>query len=128
MRALETLNIKTDSWDPIIIHLITTRLDISTHREWELTTKPDKLPTLKELTDFLQMRSQTLEAVNSNRDNHSHQDKVQPRFKQNTQNNQYKLKSHVVVDESRCKCCNDKHKIYYCQALGSFLKLNVPIT
>lgn len=63
MRGINALEINTEHWDPIIVHLVTSKLDVKTHTEWELTTKPNVLPTLQELLDFLQKRSQSLEAI-----------------------------------------------------------------
>jgi hypothetical protein len=111
LRAIDNLNVNIDNWDPIIIHLITTKLDTVTHREWELSTQPNKLPTLTELTDFLEKRSQTLETVNSNKGVETHPPLFQQKYKHKFQP---KLKSHLAVNEPRCSFCNGNHLIYFC--------------
>lgn len=46
-----------NQWDPLIIYLITARLDSETAREWEMNRVVDRLPTLAELHAFLERRA-----------------------------------------------------------------------
>lgn len=103
LRALNNLAQPSEAWDTLIIYLITTKLDSLTHREWELTTKHSELPTLKELTDFLQKRCQVLENLTHNRIPLSH-----TRREKNYNNTcfktqlQYKQKLNLSVSNQTC--------------------------
>lgn len=59
LRALNSLNQPVDHWDTILIHLITTRLDNESFKQWELQLNATCVPTLKQLTDFLVMKEET---------------------------------------------------------------------
>lgn len=124
IRALNTLGMPTDTWDMIIIHLITSKFDFSTKKEWEsLATK--ELPTMQDMTTFLTNRCQMLEAVNLNRPStskhtppthfttkKSHIDKsIQPHYT-----------SHMVTHKPQCTFCKGMHYIRQCADL-----LNLPI-
>ncbi|XP_011688629.1 PREDICTED: uncharacterized protein LOC105450474 [Wasmannia auropunctata] len=66
MRALKAIGRPTDceSWDDLIIHLITGKLDHSTNKEWKNGIKEADIPTLQRLTDFIEHRCYMFEAVN----------------------------------------------------------------
>ncbi|XP_011706472.1 PREDICTED: uncharacterized protein LOC105461663, partial [Wasmannia auropunctata] len=61
--ALQTLNRPADQWDDLLIHIITSKLDIRTIKEWEDTINTTQGPSFTELIEFLKRRCQTLEAV-----------------------------------------------------------------
>ncbi|KYN04944.1 hypothetical protein ALC62_04178 [Cyphomyrmex costatus] len=54
--ALKAIGRPTDSWDDIIIHLITSKLDHITNKEWENNILDEDIPTIRHLTDFLEHR------------------------------------------------------------------------
>lgn len=60
MRALKSLGIDTDTWDPILLLLLVQKLDSATRRLWEQNLKPKVRPTIKEFLDFLATRFQAL--------------------------------------------------------------------
>ncbi|XP_018368526.1 PREDICTED: uncharacterized protein LOC108764680 [Trachymyrmex cornetzi] len=62
LRALKALNRPIDSWDDLMVYLISSRLDPKTNRAWEITVKQGEAPTLKQLTDFLAQHCKALEA------------------------------------------------------------------
>ncbi|XP_072375771.1 uncharacterized protein [Diabrotica undecimpunctata] len=76
LRSLKSLELDTTSWDALIIYLITTKLDNATHKEWELSIKDDKitLPSLSNLTEFLEGKCRVLESVNHQ------EEKSRPKF------------------------------------------------
>lgn len=68
LRALKILGEPTDSWDTLIIYIITSKLDETTEREWEQfkcnTQKyEDSKPSLKDLLKFLNDRADMLETL-----------------------------------------------------------------
>jgi len=52
-RALKALQRPVENWDDIMIHLILTKLDSITIKEWETSRTDVTIPTFKQLTDFL---------------------------------------------------------------------------
>lgn len=121
LRALESQGQHTEYWDQIIIHLITTKLDTSTHREWELTTTSNELPSLKQLTDFLQKRVQVLENIQKahGRQATSQNEKTAHIQNKHHTNYTFRAKSHFSRQEQQCGFCNGKHLIFQCENLKS---------
>ncbi|XP_072389396.1 uncharacterized protein [Diabrotica undecimpunctata] len=103
LRSLESLQIDITGWDPLIIYLVTTKLDNTSHREWEQSLKDNatNLPTLNELTEFLKGKCRVLESLNN------HDDKLRTKAKSfvSTNNNSNTL---------NCSLCSQNHLIYSC--------------
>ncbi|XP_068896106.1 uncharacterized protein [Tenebrio molitor] len=64
LEALKVLNINTNSWDPLIVPIITQKLDFPTKREWEAKLNSE-IPKLADLQDFLNNKCNLLESLNS---------------------------------------------------------------
>ncbi|KAG7197714.1 hypothetical protein KM043_014474 [Ampulex compressa] len=60
--ALKSLKRPTDTWDDILIHVLISKLDPITAREWQSSLTGSEIPTLKQLLDFVLRRYQMLEA------------------------------------------------------------------
>ena len=58
--ALQTLNHPVDSWDVIMVYVLTSKLDHVTYRAWEIHSSSDPSPTFKGLCDFIQSRCNML--------------------------------------------------------------------
>lgn len=112
LRALKSLNEKVDDWDSLLIHLIVSKIDRSTHKEWEKTLKSVEMPNLKQITDFLKEKCQILESTCYETSN------VQNYNKTSFQQNQKRQNLNVTVIS--CSYCKGPHKIYNCD---SFAKL-----
>jgi len=63
MRALEALGERPVDWGPLLIHLIATKIDKTTLREWESKSSHDKVPTVSEIIQFLESKFKVLEAI-----------------------------------------------------------------
>lgn len=57
-QALQALNHDPDQWGALLLHVITSKLDANTLREWEMKMVKQELPTIQTLVDFLQERCQ----------------------------------------------------------------------
>ena len=100
--CLQNLGVGAESWDPILIHLVTERLDAVTRKDWEHPASENSgtdLPSYSDLKTFVEKRATALEAAYS---------KVQ------TPKTQKSLVAHVAA-HGKCPCCKDTHKIYACQ-------------
>lgn len=60
LRALNSLKINTDTWDPMLLLLLVQKLDSATRRLWEQKLQPKVRPTLKEFLEFLGTRFHAL--------------------------------------------------------------------
>lgn len=54
------------TWDVIIVHLLSKKVDINTLRSFELERDSDKLPTLEEFINYVRKRALAFENVDSN--------------------------------------------------------------
>ena len=63
MRALEALGERPVDWGPPLIHLIATKIDKNTLREWESKSSHDKVPAVSEMIKFLESKFKVLEAI-----------------------------------------------------------------
>ncbi|KAJ8985554.1 hypothetical protein NQ317_019938 [Molorchus minor] len=121
LRTLETLGQPIDKWDPLIIYIITTKLDRNTACEWEKTNIKYESPTLTEMHEFLKNRANLLESVEFNVSSIKNGDH---RFPQTGKRGLKSLhvSDHVSGTRVRCNFCSKPHKIYKCP---EFQKLSV---
>lgn len=115
-RALQALKRPTSQWDDLLVHIITSKLDFITIKEWENSLNTTQLPKFQEVTDFLTRRCQTSEAV-ARRD--------QSTYVTNISRKAGLLKttaSHAAITNTKCINCKRNHQIYQCK---NFLSLSV---
>lgn len=114
LNSLNNLQVKTESWDPMIIYIIVQRLDVDTHKAWEdLVYNPDsdKLPTWKQLKNFLEAKFRTLELITPT-----------AVTRENKPNNQRTF--HISASPTTtktCNMCNEEHTLCHCK---EFTKLS----
>lgn len=106
-RALNSLIKPENTLNAIIIHLITSKLDSLTHREWESKNNSDQLSSLEDMTSFLSQKCQLLETLDVS--------------KQPIQNKLPRFQASIATITS-CPFCKGDHFIFKCH---SFLKLPV---
>lgn len=99
--ALKNLDKRIESWDPILISILTRKLDQYTARAYQLDRDQDEEPSVSELLDFLEKRALAME----NSDSSLRRDwKVE------------KSAVHIAAVDNRaclyCKLCD--HKIFNC--------------
>ena len=63
MRALKSLGQPVESWDAILIYIITSRLDRFTHLEWEKSLSDSEIPSFESLRKFIKQRYNSLNVV-----------------------------------------------------------------
>ncbi|KAG7307103.1 hypothetical protein JYU34_007243 [Plutella xylostella] len=124
LRSLQSLDLPTDSWDILIIYLMSTKIDPVTLRKWEESKNSHTdLPTLKEFLNFLRNRADVLETMlvskgeqktsftfhkEQKRHEHYHKDSHQQKSKS------FVASSNEKHSQPSCPCCNDKHRIVEC--------------
>jgi hypothetical protein len=119
LAALRSLTINTESWDPVLIYLVSSKIDFATKRDWETTLKSNELPTFEEFRAFLTQRCLTLESIQYNPINQN--SKVTHVPKTNTQNNR-NFPIQQSNPNNNCPKCKQSHSLYQCEEF-----LNLPI-
>ncbi|XP_045504751.1 uncharacterized protein LOC123701362 isoform X1 [Colias croceus] len=119
LRALKTLNLPTEHWDALIIHILSNKLDSVTSREWETYRNTFKdLPTLENLLTFLKNRSDLLETMEEASAKRRHSDVTHNRQKSLVVNS---LSPPTTNNKPQyaCPLCKQNHPIYRCQKFKS---------
>jgi hypothetical protein len=119
LAALRSLAISTESWDPVLIYLVSSKIDFATKKDWETTLKSNELPTFEEFRAFLTQRCLTLESIQYNPINQN--SKVIHVPKTNTQNNK-NFSIQQSYPNNNCPKCKQSHSLYQCEEF-----LNLPI-
>lgn len=115
--TLKTLNVDIDSWDPILIYLVSTKLPDETLSLWEQSLKSHReLPTWVQLDEFLINRFEVVERISSIRHSKETQSSASHMFSKKQQNS-----SQERVD-LKCSYCKTNHQLRSCQ---EFRKLSI---
>lgn len=109
LRALKTLNLPTEHWDALIIHMMSSKLDPVSSREWEEERNRIKdIPTLNNFTDFLKGRADLLETMEGTQNKprrHSDISHIRPKTF---------VASPATLPRFSCHLCKGNHSIYQC--------------
>lgn len=112
IRALKTLGEPVDTWDRLLIFLMSKKLDIETKKEWEQKSISDfkGVPQLSNFINFLNNKCHILETVESN---------TKGTIKQGYSGSQNSRGAYAAVGGSNVKCefCKGSHFVYFCQKL-----------
>lgn len=134
--AIRNLGIDTTSWDPLLVHLLTKKLDSVTYSDYmEARESPRELPTFDEFMLFLEAKFTALEPINRKDRNEltPATRQLQPKYRENPEKSSkpsffnYKkpYSSNAVL--FKCKLCNSNtHALYQCrkfEALTPDMKL-----
>lgn len=111
LNALKVLGEPIDTWDTILIHLISNKLDPISKREWESKCCIQKDITFKVYLNFLNERCKVLENLNINDSSKT--------TKTMAQNYQKATKSLVTTKTQICTYCKKQHLIYNCKDFTS---------
>ncbi|KOB73844.1 Uncharacterized protein OBRU01_09978, partial [Operophtera brumata] len=109
LNGLKNLGVDVESWDIIVIYIVSSKLDVESRKLWETKISAhDKLPTLLEFREFLEARSRALEFLDSK--------STKPRAPIS------KPKVHHIVSTDNnanvnmsCPYCKESHKIANCK-------------
>lgn len=113
LHALKNINIDVSTWDSIVIHLLTLKLDPETRKQWELTAASNlgsnELPTFEQFKTFITNRFRALEFIET---------------KEQFDNNSIPMTPRIfhVARCNQCPFCSGAHKICFCK---KFARLGV---
>ncbi|KAF9417531.1 hypothetical protein HW555_005361, partial [Spodoptera exigua] len=142
LNAVKNLGVDITTWDPILVHLLSQKLDSETYNDYlESLKQPRELPILQELLEFLESRFTNLETSSRRKQDatlqkinyqHSYNNQKAAFTKSNQNNsllyngNRTKTTGHWSIAKScnvtnfTCPMCKHEHGIYKCK---SFLQL-----
>ncbi|XP_073950857.1 uncharacterized protein [Choristoneura fumiferana] len=121
MNALLNLGIDTESWSVIVIYIVSQRLDPESRKQWEAKVSAwvalsDRLPSMKQFTDFLETRFHSLEFLDP-KSGASYVQKQRtfiPNFHKNS--NPKPNPIHMLhVSQVSCAYCKRDHNIRSCK-------------
>lgn len=114
LNALKNISIDVSSWDIIIIHVASSKLDPETRKQWELhvssTAELNDLPTLDQFKTFIESRFRALEFIDTRKS-----------LVQQSGGTNSKPKSFIAANLGgmRCEYCSDNHKLCFCKKFAN---------
>jgi hypothetical protein len=138
LHAIKNLGVDTTSWDPILVHLLSQKLDAETHNDYVDSLKmPRELPTLNDFLEFLENKFTSLESSRRKSEvSKPHQHYQQPydssasnkkfhSYKAFSTNQNMNSKSHSnnsfyttsknYNEHYKCPHCKNDHKLFACK-------------
>ncbi|XP_018362903.1 PREDICTED: uncharacterized protein LOC108761065 [Trachymyrmex cornetzi] len=118
LRVLKSMQMPTDAWGELIIHMMESKLDTKTLRAWEQSGKANDA-SFDKLTDFLEERSQMLERLEArSKEKPSAHKKEDDKTKSKTHSKDGAIALANSTDSGKCYLCHGEHCLYQC---GKFL-------
>nr|XP_034832179.1 uncharacterized protein LOC117988989 [Maniola hyperantus] len=108
LNLLNNIGIRTDHWDPIMVYLTVSKLDIESHKLWELnsSSESEALPTFDTLKQFMESRFRSLEMIEPSKPSRPEPLRVtKPKSFHTT----------ASADSPKCALCNQSHHLYNCK-------------
>lgn len=106
LRALQVLKLPVDQWDVLLIHLVGSKLDLKTRREWEERCVGPDLPKFNDLENFLKNKCRLLENLQSTN--------TDSKFQNDRGQNSRENYSHLSTENVSCVLCKQNHIINSC--------------
>ncbi|XP_076385701.1 uncharacterized protein LOC105664200 [Megachile rotundata] len=112
LAALKSLNEPVDSWDTLIVPILSRKLDGASLREWEKSVISAEKVTFQTFATFLEQRSSYLENI-------THQSQVavpkaEPPLGLAGSRKPFRVTTHVTSAPTTCPACSAAHPLYKC--------------
>lgn len=114
LRCLENLKQPVESWDAMLIHLMTNKLDPVTRREWESVASGTVPPLYQQLETFVMDRCQVLDAMPVKRKSTADHNMPPKRIKAEVKAFTTFKQPEFSRGSQRCGCCGANHFIGSC--------------
>ncbi|XP_059046969.1 uncharacterized protein LOC131842458 [Achroia grisella] len=122
LASLINNNINIENWDPLIIHIISNKLDSESQKTWEeeLQTIPvEELPTLEKFKKYLEGRFRVTEMIQTSYMKERTQ--IKPKSFATITSNAVKRNTEYRSRNIECGKCKENHDIFSCK---EFIKLD----
>ncbi|XP_059061322.1 uncharacterized protein LOC131854209 [Achroia grisella] len=122
LNNLKNNNINIENWDPLIIHIISNKLDSESQKTWEeeLQTIPvEELPTLEKFKKYLEGRFRVTEMIQTSYMKERTQ--IKPKSFATITSNAVKRNTEYRSRNTECGKCKENHDIFSCK---EFIKLD----
>ena len=106
IRALNALGQPTDSWDTLLVYIVSSKLDAVTKRQFEEAMNKNTNPTINDLIGFLEERCQLLETIETKKPQKSYREE--------------KTFTHLTTQGVSCAFCNGAHYNYNCERFAKW--------
>lgn len=113
LAALKSLKEPVDSWDSLLIQILSRKLDIASLKEWEKGITSLERVTLKTFTAFLEERSSYLENIAPSAQVPAARPEPPSAFVANRK--PYRITTHVAGTSSTCPACGAGHPLFRCE-------------
>lgn len=112
-----------ESWDRLIIYIMSNKFDLVTRRDWESYRYCGDLPTMEDLNLFLKNKCEMLEKLEISQINREQSIVHSKEIRSRRHSNNFSV-TNLNQNNSKFKCyyCKQDHSIFKCE---SFLKLKV---
>lgn len=132
LNGLSNIGIDTTTWDPIIVHLLSQKLDSMTYGEYIKDLKaPRELPELNEFMSFLESKFMAYETLKTGQNQKSHPDPQSPYQQKNNYNNNQRSsyfkpsekmpKTYFTTTKTCPTCKTSDHVLMNC---NKFIEMN----
>lgn len=123
MRALEALGQEPTNWGPLLIHVISIKLDKITLKEWESRAHCTEVPKLLELITFLESRYKILESIEAVKNINIKGSTIMASNEKKYIEKRGTSQLFASTSNLECYVCKSAHTIYKCP---KFYNLTVP--
>lgn len=134
LNALSCLGIPVTTWDIIVIHIVSSKLDRETRKQWELSVSSsdrdrNELPTFDQFRNFLENRFRALEFVEPEKPAYVHRSNktksVNKSFLTTTRRPTITKEQNPDIPKETypCEFCSEIHKLTFCKKFAA-LDLN----
>ncbi|CAK1583275.1 unnamed protein product [Parnassius mnemosyne] len=105
INGLKNLGINVDTWDVIIIYIISTKLDSESRKQWEAKISAvDELPTLNQMREFLESKFRSLEFLDGKQ-------RLKPNFSNHKPKAMHATATVSNVTLESCIFCKQNHRL-----------------
>lgn len=120
LNGLNNLKVATDSWDPIIVFLVSQKMDTESLKSWEEHSHnedSDKMATWRDLQKFLETKFRTLELITSEPSSVRERPQTHKSFHTMAEESEEDTCqiTHARVNSRSCVYCNGDHYMYHCK-------------
>ncbi|XP_075163178.1 uncharacterized protein LOC142235804 [Haematobia irritans] len=120
LSTLSSLSVKVETWDPILIYLISTKLPEETISQWEQSLKSHReLPSWSQMDEFLINRFEVVERISSFR-NSKIPNEIYPKYSSQNPSKVQTYTSQERLSSYSCQLCNSDHNIRVCPDFRNF--------